>query len=132
MIKIWTSGAEAGLLDRYGERGRTFAYLPATPDRRAVSVTMPVRLPSWSLHFALPPVFEMNLPEGFTSVNACGWRSRKPQAASTAPRTKPAAAVALLNARSVPAPGRSEQSAGVERPADGGLQSHSRVDSIRA
>jgi serine/threonine-protein kinase HipA len=26
---------------------------------------MPVRLPSWSVSFGLPPIFEMNLPEGF-------------------------------------------------------------------
>ena len=32
MIKVWTDAAEAGLLDRHGERGSTFAYLPATPD----------------------------------------------------------------------------------------------------
>ena len=30
MIKVWTDGAEAGLLDRRGERGSTFAYLPDT------------------------------------------------------------------------------------------------------
>jgi len=65
MIKVWTGGAESGLLDRYGERGSTFAYLPETPAERAVSVTMPVRLPSWSVPFGLAPVFEMNLPEGF-------------------------------------------------------------------
>jgi serine/threonine-protein kinase HipA len=65
MIKVWTGGAETGLLDRYGERGSTFAYLPAASAGRAVSVTMPVRLPSWDLHFGLPPIFEMNLPEGF-------------------------------------------------------------------
>ena len=65
MIKVWTDLAEAGLLDRYGERGSTFAYLPGTPELRAVSVTMPVRLPSWNLTFGLPPIFEMNLPEGF-------------------------------------------------------------------
>jgi serine/threonine-protein kinase HipA len=64
MIKVWTDGAEAGLLDRHGERGGTFAYLPAVPPVRAVSVTMPVRLPSWSVNFGLPPIFEMNLPEG--------------------------------------------------------------------
>jgi serine/threonine-protein kinase HipA len=64
MIKVWTDAAEAGLLDRHGERGSTFVYLPDTPDARAVSVTMPVRLPSWSVPFGLPPVFEMNLPEG--------------------------------------------------------------------
>ncbi|MGA3093196.1 MAG: type II toxin-antitoxin system HipA family toxin [Terriglobales bacterium] len=64
MIKVWTDGAEAGLLDRSGERGSTFLYLPDTPPARAVSVTMPVRLPSWDRGFGLPPIFEMNLPEG--------------------------------------------------------------------
>src|SRR6202167_5456606 len=65
MIKVWTDAAEAGLLDRYGERGSAFAYLPGTPDARALSITMPVRLPSWNVTFGLPPIFEMNLPEGF-------------------------------------------------------------------
>src|SRR5271154_1989387 len=64
MIKVWTDAAEAGLVDRQGERGSTFAYFPDTPGARAVSVTMPVRLPSWSVRFGLPPIFEMNLPEG--------------------------------------------------------------------
>jgi serine/threonine-protein kinase HipA len=64
MFKAWTDAAEVGLLDRHGERGSTFAYLPGTPLARAVSVTMPVRLESWSVPFGLLPVFEMNLPEG--------------------------------------------------------------------
>src|ERR1700752_2665651 len=65
MIKVWTDAANAGLLDRHGERGSTFAYLPDTPAARAVSITMPVRLPSWSVNLGLPPIFEMNRPEGF-------------------------------------------------------------------
>jgi serine/threonine-protein kinase HipA len=64
MIKVWTDAAEAGLLDRHGERGSTFAYLAGTPPARAVSVTMPMRLESWSVPFGLLPIFEMNLPEG--------------------------------------------------------------------
>jgi serine/threonine-protein kinase HipA len=64
MIKVWTDAAESGLLDRDGERGSAFAYLPDTAVARAVSVSMPVRLPSWSVPFGLPPIFEMNLPEG--------------------------------------------------------------------
>jgi serine/threonine-protein kinase HipA len=64
MIKVWTDAAEAGLLDRHGERGSTFAHLPGVAATRAVSVTMPVRLESWSVPFGLPPIFEMNLPEG--------------------------------------------------------------------
>jgi serine/threonine-protein kinase HipA len=65
MIRVWTDAAESGLLDRNGERGSVFAYLPDTPAARAVSITMPVRLPSWTVTFGLPPIFEMNLPEGF-------------------------------------------------------------------
>jgi serine/threonine-protein kinase HipA len=64
MIKVWTDSAEAGLLDRSGDRGSTFVYLPETIDMRAVSVTMPVRLASWDVRFGLAPIFEMNLPEG--------------------------------------------------------------------
>ena len=64
MIKVWTDAAEAGFLDRNGERGGAFAYPPGTAESRAVSVTMPVRLPSWNVPFGLPPIFEMNLPEG--------------------------------------------------------------------
>src|ERR1035441_7020514 len=64
MIKVWTDAAEAGLLDRHGERGGAFAYLSAAAPARAVSVTMLVRLESWSVPFGLLPIFEMNLPEG--------------------------------------------------------------------
>ncbi|HEX3661839.1 MAG TPA: type II toxin-antitoxin system HipA family toxin [Acidobacteriaceae bacterium] len=64
MIRIWTDAAEAGLLDRLGPRGSTFLYQPGAPPARAVSVTMPVRLPSWDQPYGLPPIFEMNLPEG--------------------------------------------------------------------
>ena len=64
MIKVWTDAAEAGLLDRYGARGSTFAYQPGAPPARAVSVTMPVQLPSYDVPFGLLPIFEMNLPEG--------------------------------------------------------------------
>src|SRR5580700_3734152 len=64
MIKVWTDAAEAGLLDRHGERGSTFAYQAGAAAARAVSVTMPMRLESWSVPFGLLPIFEMNLPEG--------------------------------------------------------------------
>ena len=64
MMKIWADGLEAGLLDRHGRRGSSFAYLPDVAPERAVSVTMPVRLASWDIDFGLAPIFEMNLPEG--------------------------------------------------------------------
>jgi hypothetical protein len=61
MIKVWTDGAEAGLLVRHGERGTAFTYLPRAPQERAVSVTMPVRVASWDWSFGLAPFFDMNL-----------------------------------------------------------------------
>jgi serine/threonine-protein kinase HipA len=64
MIKVWTDGAEAGLLDRFGARGSTFVSLPGASPTRSVSVTMPVRLSSWDVQYGLHPIFEMNLPEG--------------------------------------------------------------------
>ncbi|MEO5936323.1 MAG: type II toxin-antitoxin system HipA family toxin [Terriglobales bacterium] len=64
MIKAWTDGAEAGVLDRIRERGSAFAYLSGAAIGRAVSVSMPVRLTSWELPHGLLPIFEMNLPEG--------------------------------------------------------------------
>ena len=64
MIKVWTDGTDAGLLDRQPERGSVFAYLPGTAPPSAVSVSMPVRLASWNTRLGLAPVFEMNLPEG--------------------------------------------------------------------
>jgi serine/threonine-protein kinase HipA len=64
MIKVWTDAADAGLLDRLGARGSTFLYQPGATPARAVSVTMPVRLRSWDVPYGLPPIFEMNLPEG--------------------------------------------------------------------
>ena len=65
MIKVWTDAAEAGLLDRSGQRGGTFLYQPGAMDARAVSITMPVQLSSFELPIGLHPIFEMNLPEGF-------------------------------------------------------------------
>ncbi len=64
MIRVWSDGAQAGVLDRLGSRGSTFAYDPEAPGGRAVSITMPVRVQSWDSKFGLLPIFEMNLPEG--------------------------------------------------------------------
>nr|WP_281720813.1 HipA domain-containing protein [Nitrosomonas nitrosa] len=64
MIRIWSDGARAGVLDRLDQRGSTFAYEPGAPPARAVSITMPVRVQSWDTDFGLAPIFEMNLPEG--------------------------------------------------------------------
>ncbi len=64
MIRVWSDGACAGVLDRLDQRGSTFAYAPGAPAAHAVSITMPVRVQSWDTDFGLAPIFEMNLPEG--------------------------------------------------------------------
>ena len=64
MIKVWTDAADAGFIERSGDRGTSFVYKPGVAEAQAVSVTMPVRLESWSVPFGLLPIFEMNLPEG--------------------------------------------------------------------
>lgn len=64
MIKVWTDDTPAGMLDRSGQRGSTFVYRSEVDPKRAVSLTMPVRLASWDTTFGIAPIFEMNLPEG--------------------------------------------------------------------
>ena len=64
MLRVWTDGQHAGLLDRHGPRGTTFVYGPKVAPERAASVTMPVRTASWDASYGLAPIFDMNLPEG--------------------------------------------------------------------
>ena len=64
MIRVWSDAEKAGVLARIDRHGTTLAYDPAAPAGRAVSLTMPVRIQSWDTSFGLPPIFDMNLPEG--------------------------------------------------------------------
>lgn len=64
-LTVWGGERRAGLLERAADRRQyVFAYDPAAPSPDAqVSLTMPLRLESWTSH-ELHPVFQMNLPEG--------------------------------------------------------------------
>jgi serine/threonine-protein kinase HipA len=64
MIRIWTDGEISGALDRLGRAGTSFAYAAEAAARRAVSITMPHRVPSYDWPHGLLPIFEMNVPEG--------------------------------------------------------------------
>jgi serine/threonine-protein kinase HipA len=64
MIKVWTGQSAVGRLGRQAPRGASFAYDPGVDPAQGVSLTMPVRLPSWDTPYSLAPIFEMNLPEG--------------------------------------------------------------------
>ena len=65
MIRVWSDGISAGLLDKHGAHGAAFVYAERVAAERAVSMTMPVRLASWDQTFGIHPIFEMNLPEGY-------------------------------------------------------------------
>ena len=60
-LKVWIDGKTVGALE--GPDPPVFAYYPDIPSPLAVSLTMPVRLQSWTDR-ALHPIFQMNLPEG--------------------------------------------------------------------
>lgn len=60
-LAVWTAGFKSGILEQ--DEGYVFNYQADTLDQHAVSLTMPVRMQSWT-HKTLHPVFQMNLPEG--------------------------------------------------------------------
>lgn len=60
-LNVWIGRGRVGTLGREGRQKYIFSYQDGTST--AVSLTMPVRLESWSFP-ALHPIFQMNLPEG--------------------------------------------------------------------
>lgn len=63
MLAVWAAAEPAGLLARETPQRFAFAYHPGAFLDAQVSLTMPLRLSSWSSP-DLHPVFQMNLPEG--------------------------------------------------------------------
>ena len=61
-LAVWTGVARSGLLAREEHNRHIFSYAPGYSGD-VVSLTMPVRLESWSCR-ELHPIFQMNLPEG--------------------------------------------------------------------
>ncbi|EJN33519.1 capsule biosynthesis enzymes related protein [Pseudomonas sp. GM78] len=62
---ISVSGALAGTLGRGQSRSDSvFTYVESTQEENSVSLTMPARLESYTWENGVPPIFEMNLPEG--------------------------------------------------------------------
>jgi serine/threonine-protein kinase HipA len=63
-LAVWAAQTKAGLLaQEKGGREYVFAYSPDVATEVQVSLTMPIRLASWTSPY-LHPVFQMNLPEG--------------------------------------------------------------------
>lgn len=64
-LHVSVSGSPVGTLGRGQLRDDSvFSYADDAQETHAVSLTMPVRLESYAWARGLPPVFEMNLPEG--------------------------------------------------------------------
>jgi hypothetical protein len=55
---------EVAVLESAGDFKSALTYLPNTAADDFVSLTMPVRTEPWVWDDQLPPIFQMNLPEG--------------------------------------------------------------------
>lgn len=64
-LSVYVLGREVAVLESLGDFRSVLTYAPDTPADDFVSLTMPVRTESWVWDDQLPPVFQMNLPEGY-------------------------------------------------------------------
>lgn len=62
---VYVGGREVAVLERVGDFRSVMTYLPGAEEGDLVSLTMPVRLESYLWDDQLPPIFQMNLPEGY-------------------------------------------------------------------
>jgi serine/threonine-protein kinase HipA len=62
-LAVWVTNKRSGLLARELRQEYVFAYPPNIDASAQVSLTMPIRLESWTSR-DLHPIFQMNLPEG--------------------------------------------------------------------
>ena len=64
-LSVYVLGREVAVLESVGDFKSVLTYLPETAAEDFVSLTMPVRTESWVWDDQLPPIFQMNLPEGY-------------------------------------------------------------------
>ncbi len=64
-LSVYVLGREVAVLESVGDFKSVLTSLPNTAVEDFVSLTMPVRTESWVWDDQLPPVFQMNLPEGY-------------------------------------------------------------------
>src|SRR5580698_5468134 len=64
-LSVYVLGREVAVLESAGDFKSVLTYLPNTTVEGFVSLTMPVRTESWVWDDQLPPVLQMNLPEGY-------------------------------------------------------------------
>ena len=64
-LSVYVLGREVAVLESVGDFKSVLTYAPNTAANDFVSLTMPVRTESWVWDDQLPPIFQMNLPEGY-------------------------------------------------------------------
>ncbi len=64
-LSVYVMGREVATLEQAGDFKSVLAYNPDTAPDDFVSLTMPVRTESYVWDDQLPPVLQMNLPEGY-------------------------------------------------------------------
>jgi serine/threonine-protein kinase HipA len=64
-LSLYVLGREVAVFDSVGDFKSVLTYLPETATDDFVSLTMPVRTESYVWDDQLPPVLQMNLPEGY-------------------------------------------------------------------
>ena len=65
LLDVYVNDRLVGALGPTPGGAYTFTYLPDVPEDLFVSLTMPVRLASYTWSRGIPPFFLMNLPEGY-------------------------------------------------------------------
>jgi serine/threonine-protein kinase HipA len=64
-LSVYVLSREVAVLESVGDFKSVLTYAPNTAADDFVSLTMPVRTESWVWDDQLPPIFQMNLPEGY-------------------------------------------------------------------
>jgi serine/threonine-protein kinase HipA len=64
-LSVYLLGREAAVVESVGDFKSVLTYVPNTSTDDFVSLTMPVRTESYTWDDQLPPVLQMNLPEGY-------------------------------------------------------------------
>ena len=64
-LSVYVLGRDVAVLEPVGDFRSVLSYHAGTAPDDFVSLTMPVRTESWNWDDTLPPVLQMNLPEGY-------------------------------------------------------------------
>lgn len=64
-LNVYVLGTHVAVLEQVGDFKSVTSYLPDVAAEKLVSLTMPVRTESYTWDDQLPPIFQMNLPEGY-------------------------------------------------------------------